>query len=58
MNHSTMESTMAIYVFGGTLIRLSSSDAWECVLAGSLSLADAGFKLKMEKGKERGKEVC
>ena len=52
-----MESTKAIYVFGGTPIRLSSSDAWECGLAWWLSLADAGFKLKMEKGEEERKFV-
>ena len=33
----------------------ASSDAWECVVAWWLSLADAVFNLKMEKGEKRGK---
>ncbi len=48
-----MESTMASWAFGGTLIRPASSDAWECVLAWWLSLA--GCLVHSQNGKREGK---
>ena len=53
-----MESTKAIYVFGGTLIRPVSSSASQWDMPCSLSLADASSTFKMQKGrKEESKFV-
>ena len=51
---------MASSAFGGTLIRLASSEAGECVVDWWPSLADAGFNFKMGKGRKAGREkkVC